>query len=165
MNAQLITTIDTSAFPTSEAYPMDINGDGQPEILFLQGTGIPRKNPRQKPTIRKLERTDSTVCGALRGGQLWSDRSKVFWRQRKCHISRGTSCTVNCWNCRDRHRDPTFIARNDVAENTALIEPGADAMKMIKAWIAEEAQGVWGGTRTLCRELCRNLCRGWKGGV
>ena len=25
MNAQLIATIDTSAFPTSEAYPMDIN--------------------------------------------------------------------------------------------------------------------------------------------
>jgi len=38
--AELIQTIDISAFPSNEAYPADINGDGRMEILFLQAPGI-----------------------------------------------------------------------------------------------------------------------------
>ncbi len=38
--AELIRTIDISGFPSNEAYPADIDGDGRMEILFLQAPGI-----------------------------------------------------------------------------------------------------------------------------
>lgn len=75
MNAQLITTIDTSAFPTSEAYPMDINGDGRPEILFLQGTGICQsdvfKGSNREVSAAHLRRVFCITAVDSSGRVLW----------------------------------------------------------------------------------------------
>ena len=75
MEAELTASFDTSAFPASEAYPADINGDGRMEILFLQGTGICQSDvfdgSDREISDPRLKRIFCITAVDLEGNVLW----------------------------------------------------------------------------------------------
>lgn len=60
--AQLIQTLDLSAFPSNEAYPADLDGDGRMEFLFLQAPGISQSDVFDASDRRVAEEKKNVYC-------------------------------------------------------------------------------------------------------
>ena len=73
--AKLIRTINTSAFPSNEAYAADINGDGRMEILFLQAPGTFQSGVFDSAERKVAEEMKNVFClTAVDGG------GEVLWQ-------------------------------------------------------------------------------------